>query len=517
MWNDAAVREVVQGVTGPFYIATPTTTKLDEIATQTYRAHPDEIARLAHGVAFAIHSGLGPDVSLAPVGPDVALARSIGIALSAAKRPLIVSGTSLYSAAVIDAASTVAVALKDLGKEVGLVYVVPEANSIGLSLMTHQFLDDAFEKAAPDDDEPADADDDATAIILENDLYERTYRKNVDAFFNRHKNVIALDYLENATTRKSTHLLPAATFTETDGTIINNEGRAQRFYAVHVPGNEVRGSWKWLQDMLSIRSAIADGRSPAKAVHFDDIVDRLISAFPEWQAVKNLVPPASFREGTQKIPREPHRYSGRTAMHAGANVSEPMPPADPDSALSFTMEGYAGVPPPGLTPFYWSPGWNSVQAINKYQIEVGGPLHGGNPGQRLFEPIDHPAAPSSRDTGPGFVTAQTIPPAFSPDAGRYLVLPLYHIFGSDALSALSPAVGERVPAPYIALNDADAATAGLAEGSWVEMPIHGDIHRLPVRLQVGLPAGIAGLPKGLAATAGLSFPFWTTITAHHDD
>jgi NADH-quinone oxidoreductase subunit G len=509
IWNDAAVREVVQDATGPFYIATPATTKLDEIATETYRAHSDTIARLAYGVAFIINNGLEP-VELDE--KTKILAQSIAGALLAAKRPLIVSGTSLYSVAILDAAATLAGALKDRSKEAGLFYTVPEANSIGLSLMTHQFLDDAFERSAGgDDDEPAADDDDTTAIILENDLYERTYRKNADAFFTRHKNVIVLDYLENETTRQATHLLPAAIFAETDGTIINNEGRAQRFYAVHLPENEVRGSWKWLQDLAANRPEMPAGQSPEKAVHFDDIVDRLVTAFPEWQAIKNLAPPASFREGTQKIPREPHRYSGRTAMHAGANVSEPMPPADPDSALSFTMEGYAGVPPPGLTPFYWSPGWNSVQAINKYQIEVGGPLHGGNPGQRLFEPGNSDPAAA------GAATAKNIPPAFSAQPGRYFVLPLYHIFGSDALSALSPAVGERIPAPYIALNDADAATAGLVEGSWVEVLFNGDIHRLPVRLQLGLATGIAGLPKGLAATVGISFPFWTTITAHHDD
>ena len=543
IWNDAAIREVVQGATGPFYIATPAATKLDEIATQTYRAHPDSIARLAYGVAFAINNlPASTAASLQPVELDEktnTLAQSIAAALLAAKRPLIVSGTSLYSAAILDAASTVADALKDLGKEVGLLYTVPEANSIGLSLMTHQFLEDALERAgvsdghAPgfaddeaaggDDDDATADDDDMTAIILENDLYERTYRKNADAFFTRHKNVIVLDYLENETTRQATHLLPAGTFAETDGTIINNEGRAQRFYAVHIPDNEVRGSWKWLegmqyrqQDMPAGQPDIAAGQSPEKAVHFDDIVDRLVTVFPEWQAIKNLAPPATFREGTQKIPREPHRYSGRTAIHAGANVSEPMPPADPDSALSFTMEGYAGIPPPGLTPFYWSPGWNSVQAINKYQIEVGGPLHGGNPGHRLFEPVDKGGG-AAPDAAAGAATAKNIPPAFSPQPGRYLVLPLYHIFGSDELSALSPAVGERVPSPYIALNDADAATAGLVEGSWVEIPFNGEVHRLPVRLQVGLTEGIAGLPKGLASTAGIPFPFWTTITAHHDD
>ena len=30
-------------------------------------------------------------------------------------------------------------------------------------------------------------------------------------------------------------VLPAATFAETDGTLVNNEGRAQRFFQVFVP------------------------------------------------------------------------------------------------------------------------------------------------------------------------------------------------------------------------------------------------------------------------------------------
>jgi NADH-quinone oxidoreductase subunit G len=41
-WNDAAIREVAQGENGPFYIAAAHATKLDEIATQTYHAHPDK-------------------------------------------------------------------------------------------------------------------------------------------------------------------------------------------------------------------------------------------------------------------------------------------------------------------------------------------------------------------------------------------------------------------------------------------------------------------------------------------
>ncbi len=494
-------------------MATPAATKLDEIATQCCRGAPDTIARLVYAVAAAVDGNLEPLPDDAAVGT---LAHSIANALLAARKPLIVAGTSLYSEGIIAASASLALALKQHGKEVGLVFTVPEVNSIGLAMMTGQFLEDAFDRCevsaepGPGDGEKGGSDEEA-AIILENDLYERTFKNRVDTFLDRCKRLIVLDYLENATTRRADHLLPAAVFAETDGTVVNNEGRAQRFYAVHVPDNDVRGSWKWLQ-------AIQDQETELP-VRFDDITARLVKAFPAVSVVLDLAPSAAFREGTQKIPREPHRYSGRTAIHAGDDVSEPMPPADPDSALSFTMEGYAGVPPPGLTPFYWSPGWNSLQAINKYQIEVGGPLHGGNPGKRLFEPgADVSAgeglpddAASGKTSDRASCQANGIPPAFSPQSGRFLVLPLYHIFGSDALSALSAGVNERVPAPYIALNDADAAHAGLVDGSEIAISVNGATCCFRVRLQFGLPPGTAGLPKGFRATAGMSFPFWTTL------
>ena len=204
-------------------------------------------------------------------------------------------------------------------------------------------------------------------------------------------------------------------------------------------------------------------------------------------------------------------------MYANVNVNEPQPPVDADSALSFTMEGYAGVPPPALTPFYWSPGWDSVQAINKYQIEVGGSLHGGNPGKRLFEPavpqlsMSASAEPSAAGSPP------SIPQPFTPVPGQWLVLPLYHIFGSDPLSAQSPALKERIPQPYIALNDPDAARAGIREGQYIEVLLNNQKQRLPVKLHTGLPPGTAGLPKGLTATTGLQFPFSITInSASHD-
>jgi len=538
-WNDAAVKDIVQGATGPFYVATPHITALDEIATHTYHAHPDDVARLAYAVAQHINAPSSiaeasspaanahpPDASTT-ANPDAeieALSTLIAAALIAAKKPLIVSGISLYSQALLDSAAGIANALKDQGKDPGLVFIVPEANSIGLVMLSDRFLEDAIENPGPEDEEESTPDD-ATLIILENDLYERTFKSKIDQFLTRHKNIIVLDHIENATTRQATHLLPAATFAEADGTLINNEGRAQRFYQVHKPDNAVRSSWKWLQEFLldtpggtgSPAASDKPHRSTIDTKNFDSILESLVREFPDLIAITTLAPAAGFRESTQKIPREPHRYSGRTAMHANVNVNEPQPPKDDDSALSFTMEGYEGVPPAALTPFYWSPGWNSVQAINKYQIEVGGPLHGGNPGKRLFEPaIPQPSLSPSIDPSAA-ASLPPIPPSFTPMSGEWLVLPLYHIFGSDPLSAQSPAIKERVPQPYIALNDPDAANAGILEGHYVEILLNGQKHRLPVKLHTGLPAGTAGLPKGLAAMAGLQFPFSITInSAPHD-
>ena len=87
-------------------------------------------------------------------------------------------------------------------------------------------------------------------------------------------------------------------------------------------------------------------------------------------------------------------------MHADTDVNEPMTPRDPDSPLGFSMEGYQGEPPSSLLTHYWAPGWNSVQAVNKFQEEVGGPLRGGDPGRRLIEPQVTSRLPHCRWTCP---------------------------------------------------------------------------------------------------------------------
>jgi NADH-quinone oxidoreductase subunit G len=490
LWNDAAVREVVQDEKGPLYIASVQGTGLDEIAARTYSGSPDDLARLGFAVAHVLDpdapavSGLGEDLT--------ALAHSIADSLKSARHPLIISGVSSGSEAVVHAASNVAWALRRNDRSAALSFVMNECNSLGLGLMSEGGTKEAFHlgKAFELVDE-GKAD---TVIILENDLYRREEREKVDRLLERCKHVIVIDHLFNGTVAKAEVVLPDGTFAESDGTLVNNEGRAQRFYQVFVPEGEIRESWRWLRDAMSASRRSVSWRT------FDDVLSAMTAEMPVFKPVAGIAPPAGFRISGQKIPRQPHRYSGRTAMHAGVNVHEPKPPDDPDSALSFSMEGYEGMPPSPLIARFWAPGWNSVQAVNKFQNEVGGPLRGGDPGRRLIEPAASGEVPYFCD----------VPEAFQPRRDELLVVPLHHIFGSEEFSVLSPGIAERAPEPYLALNPEDAGRHGIDEGKEAEIVISGRTYRLRGIIKRSLPRGVAGLPL-LAGLAGIALPAWGRV------
>ncbi len=487
-WDDAAVRGSTQQNRGPLFIATPDSTGLDDIATGTYRAAPDDIARLGFAVAHAIDSDAPPVADLS--NEARALAESIARALREAERPLVVSGAGCGSEAVMRAAANVAWALRATGREACLCFAAPECNSMGVGLIDGGSVEAVFkavEKNAVD-----------TVIVLENDLYRRADALPMDALLNTARHVIVIDHLVNGMTPKAEMVLPAATFAEGDGTLVNNEGRAQRFYQVFKPEGEVRESWRWLRDLM-----VASGGPEAEAWrNLDEITSAMSGAMPDFEPVMKIAPPAGFRINGEKIPRQPHRYSGRTAMLANINVHEPKQPDDPDSPLSFSMEGYEGQPPPPLITRYWAPGWNSVQALNKFQSEVGGPLRGGDPGQRLIEPARAEKA----------IYFGEIPEAFRPRLGEFLVTPLYHTFGSEELSVLSAGIAERAPQPYLALNPDDANAWRADEGEEVELVINGVVYLLAVRLHPGLPRGVAGVPVGLRELPWADLPQWGSIT-----
>src|SRR6202042_6658 len=119
--------------------------------------------------------------------------------------------------------ANVARALHVRGRRGEICLIVPEVNSLGMALLTaseqHGNLDAAFATVAR-----GEAD---TLVVLENDLYRRADRAQVDALLANVK-LIVLDHQSHATATKAEVVLSAGAFSESDGTVVSHEGRAQR-------------------------------------------------------------------------------------------------------------------------------------------------------------------------------------------------------------------------------------------------------------------------------------------------
>lgn len=488
-WHDAAARDAIQFDRGPLFIATTSRTKLHGACMEHYRGAPEDLARLG----FAVAHEIDPRVPLPEHmhKDDLSLARRIAGALGEARRPLVVSGIGAGSEAVVEAAANAAWALRRKHHKGGIFFTVPECNTMGLGLLSKQAgqgLADAFEAAREGN---VDA-----VVVLENDLYLRADAAEVDRFLDACGQVIVIDFFSSRTLPKADIFLPSCSFAEGDGTLVNNEGRAQRFFRVFAAEGEAQESWRWLRDMMAVtRRAEARGwRS------LDGVLEAMAEEMPVFRPAVQAAPLSGFRVRGLKVPRQSHRASGRTAMHANLSVHEPRQPQDPDSALSYSMEGYEGTPPPALIPRYWAPGWNSVQAMNRYQREVAGPLLGGDPGSRLLEPRGGSPLPYFH----------RVPEAFARRKGQWLFVALHHIYGTEELSMLSPDIEGLSEKPYLALCPADAEALGLGEGEEAQVQVSKASYRVPLRLRADLPEGVAGLPA-LSGVLSAELPAWGEI------
>ncbi|MDT9674253.1 NADH-quinone oxidoreductase subunit NuoG [Pseudomonas sp. JV414] len=477
-WLDAAVKNIGQNALNPLFIASLAETKLDDVAEECVHAAPDDLARIGFAVAHALDAS-APAVE----GLDaeaLELAQRIANALLAAKRPLIIAGTSLGSKALIEAAANIAKALKLREKNGSISLIVPEANSLGLAMLGGDSVDAALQAVI---DGKADA-----IVVLENDLYTRTDKAKVDAALNAAKVVIVADHQKTATSDRAHLVLPAASFAEGDGTLVSQEGRAQRFFQVFDPtyldaSILVHEGWRWLH---ALRSTLLN--QPIDWTQLDHVTAAVAASKPQLARIVDAAPSAAFRIKGLKLAREPLRYSGRTAMRADISVHEPRTSQDNDTAFSFSMEGYSGsVEPRQQVPFAWSPGWNSPQAWNKFQDEVGGHIRAGDPGTRLIE-----------STGDSLNWFSSVPRAFNPAPGTWQVVPFFHLFGSEENSSKAAPVQERIPAAYLSLAKSEADRLGVNDGALLSLNVAGQTLRLPLRINEELGAGLIALPAGIA-------------------
>ncbi len=474
-WQIAAILNIGQHAKHPLFVTHVAETRLDDIAAWSYLASVEEQARLGFAIANAIDGD-------APAAGEFerSLAGKLDVvvqALSGAKKPLIISGTHSGSQAMIEAAANVARALKNKGVDVGITLLAPQTNSIGLAMLGGQPLESALEMLTK-----GDAD---TVVIMENDLYRHAPAALIDAALNNSHQVIVLDHQQTRTLEKADYILPAATFAESDGTVVNHEGRAQRFFQVFDPAFydtsvQVTESWRWLHSL----HAVLESRKVDWS-QLDHVIDTVIAEYPQLAAIKEAAPDASFRIRGQKLARSPHRYSGRTAMRANISVHEPRQPQDKDTMFAFSMEGNNQPSAPrSQIPFAWAPGWNSPQAWNKFQDEVGGHLRHGDPGVRLIEPSA---------SGLNWFT----PAAQTPATGQWQIAPMYRLFGSEELSQRSPVFGQRMSEAVMVINPQEGEKLGINEGARLELQCSGETVNLPVHFSAALPAGQVGLPLGM--------------------
>ncbi len=571
-WLAEPVKRIGQGVQSPVYIIDVIQTKLEDISKVSVVATPEDITKLGFKVADAIASLADDLAQIADAqrvqqdadeasDPMQALAQQIAYDLIQAGKPLVVSGTSLSSTALIEAAAQITQALsqkraaikateqqqveahnakveaaeaqaataqqsedKDLSAkpnkpETGVDTEAQDdverepATKLELKEVNKNYHAQAgIYLAVPDANsigvcmlggqsvEELLATDFDVVIVAENQLTDAIDAHKLTQLL-ADKTVIALDHQLLDWHKDVDIVLPAASFAEADGTLISAEGRAQRFFQVY--DNEYYHPMSSIKEgwrwLHAVHSSL-EGRD-ADWTLLDDVINALIATHPKLAGIKDAAPDADYRMTGLKIARQPRRYSGRTSMRAPVSVHEPMQPKDLDTGLTFSMEGYSGKQTPSsMIPFASAAGWNSPQAWNKYQDKVGGSLRNGDPGVRLFDRLERLA--TRQYVAPEATSATTT----DMQQGQAKLVPVYNLYASSMMASRSHVVAEQLPLATWRVGIDDAKAWGLAAGDYLAIEIDKQQITLPVELVGYLAEGCIGYPVGQVSIIHPSMP-----------
>lgn len=447
-WQDAAVRELAQHERSPVSILSGYATRLDDVASEVHIDTYTGQAEIAQAIAAELGGKVEQPANLSSDQQE--LAKTIADHLRKAERPLIVSGSSSGQLCLVQAAANVARALQQQnGKATRLCLVMPEANSTGLEMLTAvgNTLGSALDKMSSGDARKV--------IVLENDLYRRASTEAVDKALSSLEQLVVIDQMPTATSVKATHVLPSTGFSEHEATLINYEGRAQLSFQVHRPATSALPAWRWL----------SPGETDVNAV-----INRCSEDVQGFEKLDDMLPHSDQFIAGMKVPRQSHRYSGRTAMIANINVHEPKQPQDTESPLAFSMEGMPSAKNSAILGAAWSPGWNSNQAISKFQDEVNGELKQAHTGNLLLQ----------RGKSGDYLKL-SLP---TQEAGEFSLIRAFQIFGSDELSAKATPIRERLTDPYVSLSPVDADRLGVRQGDTVSINGNGKLAAVCVRTHI---------------------------------
>ena len=208
------------------------------------------------------------------------------------------------------------------------------------------------------------------------------------------------------------------------------------------------------------------------------IVQEFARANDEFSALMQLRPPRVGISASLKSPRQSHRFSGRTAMHAQDHVHEAQQEQDRASALAFSMEGVMLQKDSSLMASPWSPAWNSNQSISKFQEEINGELKQGSKGALL-------CARQSIETAYDAISTE-----HEEDLTCFVISQL---FGSDEISANAPAIQARCVGPYACIGQELATARGIRQHSLVDITTQSGRVQIPVVIRRQIAPNCIGI------------------------
>lgn len=485
-WNVSPNIHISEEFKNSLFILHTHENKLDDISEWSYFAPVHKQVYFASAIACELNPNLPKICNLDPLLQEKVLL--ISKRLISSKKTLIISGSHSFDSSIIQASINIAnaIKIKTINHHVGAVFLTASSNALGAELIGGMSIESALQKIK---NKQADA-----IVFMEYDIYRFISEYDCNAILNNQENIMTLDHQYTQTYKKSGLSFSSKNFTESSGTVINFEGRAQRFFQVYDPNFYsddycLFESWRWLH---FIKSKLDNTK--ISWLNLDDVIDSYSKKYTILEPIKLKELNSSFRIHGQKISRSPVRSSGRTSLRSHIDIHEPSQPIDIDTMFSFSMEGY-NQPNQSLShiPFAWFPGWNSPQSWNKFQKQIGKNLFSKNSGIHLFKK-------NKNQVNMHFnIIINNIK-----EETCWYIIPYYHLFGNEELTQYSSVIRENIPIEYALISFEDSAQLNLKEDSIVEFNCLNKNYRLSIQLskylnkqQIGLPLGRKGFPISL--------------------
>jgi NADH-quinone oxidoreductase subunit G len=459
-WQDAAVQNYTGTISLPIFIAAPYPTDLDSLATLTCTLAPYHVQK----TGLELLKALKEDSSEAFI-------KASAKALKQAKKPVIISGHSLGDKDLVNIAAHLAQACdQENGGNTKLALVLPEANSMGLSMLKPKTMGELSTRI--------DHGHVSAAIVLENDLLWRLGEKQFSALEKGVKNLVVIDSLLTDSAKRASMTVPVSSFAENTGTLISSEGRLQRYFSVFRNPDNIESSFHLIASCMG---------SKARFDTIDDVAPLIACDLNISKESFDELYHANLKVLGKGIARQTPQASGRTALNANITMHEQKPPTDPDSPLVYSMEGARKKIPLPLISSYSEPGWNSLQAEFKKDLGIFHPSKGRPGGVRLFDksangvPLPHLSAvtPPSESSFP-----------------KVLIIPGYHIFASMERAKFSKPLASRIPLIEAQISKVDAEQHKLPINCNIIIETAFGKYAMRARCS-DLPPGMVVLPFGL--------------------